>query len=150
MHQDRLLWLQERIQETNTHWDYEFFFFKRREIQVPWGRRVYRNNVIPKESFGWLRVWKPKKKKNTAEDFGVILYIYQVVGWYAGQNGKLPLSLKSSSKMLLFWNYIVKCPYFETRFSKNRISVRNSSSLKNFKWKFLEWNSSSINLFIYF
>ena len=40
---------------------------------------------------------------------------------------------------------IVKCPCFKTRFSKNQISVRNLSSLKNFKW-----NSSSIIFFFFF
>ena len=29
--------------------------------------------------------------------------------------------LKLSSKMPMFWNYIAKCPYFETRFDKNRV-----------------------------
>ena len=41
----------------------------------------------------------------------------------AGQNGDILFSAKSSSKMPYFWNYLGICPCFETRFSKNWISM---------------------------
>ena len=42
-----------------------------------------------------------------------------------GQNGHLPLSPKTSSKMSMFWNYLAKCIYFETRFLKIWVSMKN-------------------------
>ena len=57
---------------------------------------------------------------------------------------KIPPWSKSLSKMFLFWNYLIKYFWFETRFSKNWILVRKLSSLKNFKWN----SSSIIYLFI--
>ena len=42
---------------------------------------------------------------------------------YCGQNGDIPLSAKSSSKMPNFLNYLGIRPCFETRFSKNRVST---------------------------
>ena len=43
-----------------------------------------------------------------------------------GQNGHLSLLLKLSRKMHLFWNFLAKCLYFETRFLENRVSMKNS------------------------
>ena len=63
-------------------------------------------------------------------------YIGTRMSW---PEGKIPPWSKSLSKMFLFWNYLIKYFWFETRFFKIWILVRNLSSLKNFKW-----NSSSI------
>ena len=41
------------------------------------------------------------------------------------QNGHLPISSKTSNKMPLFWNNLVICPCFKTRFFKNRVSMKN-------------------------
>ena len=45
-----------------------------------------------------------------------------------GQNGHLPLSPKLSSKMPIFWNYLVKCPCFKLDFLKIefQLSIKNS------------------------
>ena len=41
-----------------------------------------------------------------------------------GQNGVLPISHKLASKMSHVWNYLGKCPYFETRYLDNRVIVK--------------------------
>ena len=43
-----------------------------------------------------------------------------------GQNGKIPLSLKLSSKMSHVWNYLGIYLCFKTRFLENRVSMKNS------------------------
>ena len=55
------------------------------------------------------------------------------------QNGHLLISLKRCNKMPLLWNYLTKCPCFETRFLENRVSMKNliwwkSSNVRNFTW----------------
>ena len=63
-----------------------------------------------------------------------------------GQNGHLPLSPKRCNKISMFWNYLAKCPYFETRFLENRVSIWwKSSYLEKFTW-----NLSSIIFFFFF
>ena len=58
-----------------------------------------------------------------------------------GQNGDIPFSAKSSSKILIFWNYLGIYPCFETRFLENWVIAK--LNLKKKKKKKL-WNSSSI------
>ena len=43
----------------------------------------------------------------------------------SSKNGKMLISHKSSNKMLIFWNYLEKFSYFETRFLENRVSMKN-------------------------
>ena len=66
-----------------------------------------------------------------------------------GQNWVLSLSAKLSSKMSHVWNYLGICPYFETQFLENRVSMKNSIYQKLSFLKKFAWNSSSL-LFFFF
>ena len=70
-----------------------------------------------------------------------------------GQNGKIPLSLKLSSKMSHVWNYLGIYLCFKTRFLENRVSMKNSICRKSSCLKNPAWNSSSMKdlfLFLFF
>ena len=108
------------------------------------------------------KIYKKKKKKNVNWKFSHLrqpgqhnkgAQILQSLKpeKQMGDSSLLPLFLKLFGNMLLFWNYIGPCPWFETRFSQNWVSMKTSLGLKssyvwsNFKKKKkIAWNSSSI------
>ena len=73
-----------------------------------------------------------------------------------GDSSFLPQFLKIFDNMPLFWNYIGPCPYFETWFSQNRVSMKNLLGLKssyarsNLKKIKKTWNLSSMHFFFFF
>ena len=83
-------------------------------------------------------------------------FIHYVIG---GDSSIFPLFILKFSNMSLFWNNLDPCPCFKTRFSQNRVSMKNSicrkssmgwSNLKRKKkkkkiaWNSSSWSSSSI------
>ena len=55
-------------------------------------------------------------------------FIHYVIG---GDSSILPLFILKFSNMSLFWNNLDSCPCFKTRFSQNRVSMKNSICRKS-------------------
>ena len=62
---------------------------------------------------------------------GKIVFSFFFCAKIQGNSSILPLFFKKFSNMSLFWNYLGQCPYFETRFSQNRVSMKKSIALKS-------------------
>ena len=58
---------------------------------------------------------KKKKEKKSDNCLGLMI---------DSQNGILPISHKLASRMSHVWNYLGKCPCFETRFLDNRVIAK--------------------------
>ena len=76
----------------------------------------------PEFMLKWLSKIVPKKKKKKGfprlPDNWVKLDSHYIT---LGQNGHLPLSSKICNRILLFWNYLIKCPCFKTQFLENQV-----------------------------